>query len=337
MKKLISVIKKIRPSLLFIGSLLGVIFSVSAAFGFTDIKWSNLEPSPLPRGEAQSAVVNGKLYVFGGYLKGNPIRFVSSIDVYNPTATNNKWTRIAKNMPKPLTHSGTAAEGKNIYLAGGYVGQPNGGTLFATRDVWKYNVETNTWSSMPPLPQARGGGALEVLGRKLHFFGGSDLKRADRGEHWVLSLDGGQRWTQAAPLPNSRNHLGDAVVDGKLYAIGGQHGQDSRSVTQTSVHMWNPATNTWKPVAPLPRPRSHISGATFVMDGRIIVAGGEVRHGHDIHDVTAYNPRSNSWQALTPLPAPRRSGVAGNIGNRIFFTTGYNTTTYRGEPRLVLP
>lgn len=309
----------------------------SANPSFTTIDWSTkAAPSPLPRGEAQSAVVNGKLYVFGGYLKGDPIRFLASVDVYN--SANNRWTRLAKNMPKSLTHSGTAVDGKNVYLAGGYVGKPTGGQIFGTTDVWRYNVDTDTWTDMPPLPQARGGGALEVLGRNLHFFGGSDLRRADKGDHWVLSLGNFKKgWTKAASLPNPRNHLGSAVLGGKLYAIGGQHGQDRDLVTQTSVHMWNAATRTWTGVAPLPCPRSHISGATFVMDGRIIVVGGEVRHAQDISDVTAYNPQFNSWKALTPLPAPRRSGVAGSIENRIFFTTGYQVTTYKGLPVLTFP
>lgn len=304
---------------------------------FTTIDWSTkAAASPLPRGEAQSAVVDGKLYVFGGYLKGDPIRLLATVDVYNPA--NNRWTRLTKKMPKSLTHSGTAVDGKNVYLAGGYVGKPTGGQIFGTTDVWRYNVDTNIWTEMPPLPQARGGGALEVLGRNLHFFGGSDLSRADKGDHWVLSLNNlKEGWTKAAPLPNPRNHLGDAVLGGKLYAIGGQHGQDRDSVTQTSVHVWNPATSTWNRVAPLPRPRSHISGATFVMDGRILVAGGEIMHAHDISDVTAYNPQSNSWKALTPLPSPRRSGVAGSIGNRIFFTTGYQVTTFKGLPVLTFP
>jgi N-acetylneuraminic acid mutarotase len=112
-------------------------------------------PSPIARTEAQGAAVNGKLYLFGGYINTTytPTR---RADVYNPT--NNTWTRI-KDLPKGLTHSGTAVDGTHIYLAGGYPAKSTGGQSFATTDVWKYNVETNTWSSMPPLPEARGSGA----------------------------------------------------------------------------------------------------------------------------------------------------------------------------------
>lgn len=297
------------------------------------MKWRTTESSPIGRSEAAGAASYGKLYVFGGYTDTSyyPTR---RSDVYD--VTKNSWTRIA-NLPRPLTHVGTAVEGNNIYLAGGYEGQPDGtGQIFATKNVWKYNTGTNTWTAMPPLPAARGSGELSVLGQTLHFFGGTNIKRTqDKGDHWVLSLNGGKKWTPAAPLPNPRTHMGDAVIGGKIYAIGGQQGHDQKLVAQASVHRWDPATNTWTKVKSLPQARSHISGATLVLDGRIIVVGGEIAHNKSVSDVTMYDPLSNSWTALTPLLAARYSGIAGEIGDQIFYTTGspgFRSTTYKGVP-----
>lgn len=333
MNKLNSFFKRSRPQLLT-SSLLGVIFSISAAYGFTNIRWNTVAPSPVGRSEAQGAVVDGKFYVFGG----DSLRS----DVYNPTT--NTWRRIA-NLPKPITHAGTAVVGRNIYLAGGYVNKPEGGVIFAVRDVWRYNIDTNKWTAdLPPLPDARGSGGLEVLNGKLHFFGGTDIRRADHREHWVLSLNGGTRWIPAAPLPNFRNHMGDAVLGGKLYAIGGQLTQDHTGA-QASVYRWSPDTNKWTTVAPLPRPRSHTAAATFILGNQIVVAGGITTSGASVRDVTAYDPQSNKWTALTPLPAAGSfaegyaSGVAGNIGGKIFYTTGrgFQKTTYQGVPVLINP
>lgn len=301
------------------------IAAVSASPSFRNINWSAVAPSPIGRSEAEGAVVNGKLYVFGGNVRRS--------DVYNPA--NNTWRQIA-NLPKAITHAGTTVNGNNIYFAGGYINRPDGGVTFATTDVWKYNVETNTWSSLPPLPEARGSGGLEILNGQLHFFGGSDIKRADRRDHWVLSLNGGGKWIRAASLPSARNHMGDAVLDGKLYAIGGQVTQEHTGA-QAAVYRWNPATDSWRTVASLPRGRSHIAGTTFVMGDRIIVIGGIAASGRHVSDVTAYNPGSNSWQALTPLPVERSSAVGGHIGNQIFYTTGngFQKTTYKGVPVLI--
>jgi hypothetical protein len=89
----------------------------------------------------------------------------------------------------------------------------------------------------------------------------------------------------------------------------------------------------WTALASLPRARSHIAASTFVMNGRIIVVGGETAHGVGIPDVTAYDPVANTWSELSPLPSERQSPVAGVINGTIYSTTGsYTTATYKGSP-----
>ena len=187
-------------------------------------------------------------------------------------------------------HAGTAVDGDVIYVAGGYVGKAEGGQIFATREVWKYNVATSTWTPMPQLPAARGGGQLVRLGRVLHYFGGSDLNRADRAEHWQLALDGGTAWASAAPLPAALNHHGAAVLDGKIYSVGGQKGQDSSAVAQISVYVWNLSSpGSWAAVKSLPKARSHIMASSFTINRRLVVAGGDSVPNTALSDVTAYD------------------------------------------------
>lgn len=321
-------------------------FTIQAAP--TQLSWSStgISPSPIGRVEALTALGPDKrLYVFGGYINKsfNPTK---RSDVYDPVS--NKWSQIA-DMPKALTHVGVVAYGRNIYFAGGYEGKTPGaatygGQVFATKYVWKYNIDSNSWdtTSLPPLPEARGSGAIEILNKQLHFFGGADTNRKDKGEHWILSLEGGKTWVKSASLPNARTHLGRASIGGKIYAVGGQHDVDSKLVTQNSVHVWDPAKpSVWTAVRSLPRARSHISSSTFIWNNRIIVVGGEIAHSKAISDVTAYDPLSNSWTEYTPLPLPKVSGVARQINNQIFFTTGgaaganFATTTYKGVPIIV--
>uniref|UniRef100_UPI00286996D7 Kelch repeat-containing protein n=1 Tax=Deinococcus sp. TaxID=47478 RepID=UPI00286996D7 len=188
--------------------------------------------------------------------------------------------------------------------------------------------------ALPPLPAARGGGALVRLGRDLHYFGGTERTsdgayRWDDGEHWALSLDAPTAWHALAPLPNPRNHLGGAVLGGQIYAIGGQHLGDEAYGDLTEVDRYDPATNTWSPVAPLPLPLGHITGSTVVWNARIVVTGGVTlaSHGSAIEGqesdvVLAYDPAGNEWTPLTSLPGPRQSPVADTIGGALVVTTG---------------
>ena len=83
----------------------------------------------------------------------------------------------------------------------------------------------------------------------------------------------------------------------------------------------------------MPKAISHISSATFVLGGRIVVAGGETAHNRAAADVLAYDPATDTWAALNNLPAARFSGVAAAIGDLAYFTGGSGqTTTYRGTP-----
>ncbi len=293
------------------------------------LRWSTVAGGSRARAEAQGVVVGGRLYVLGGVNYDGPY---AHSEVYDPAT--NKWTGI-KDLPRKLTHAGTAAEGRNIYLAGGYIGTGRTGwaQTFATREVWRYNIDSNTYTPMPQLPQARGGGTLVTLGRTLHFVAGGDAARADRGEHWILDLDKTSAgWTSAATLPNGRSHLAAVVLGGKIYVIGGQRKYDDDAIAQTDVHVWDPARPSgWTKLASLARGISHHNASTVVRNGRIIVLGGETAPHRPTNKVSSYDPSTNRWTDLAPLPSSRTSGVAGVINGAIYFATGsVQTTTWKG-------
>lgn len=199
--------------------------------------------------------------------------------------------------------------------------------------MWRYDTGTDTCAALPPLPLARGGGALVLQGRSLHVFGGSDSSRRDTAAHHVLRLDGGTAWTTAAPLPVPRNHLGGAAAGGKVYAVAGQTGQDAAGTYRAQVHAYDPATDTWSAVASMPRGQSHNNASTFTLDGRVLVIGGEVSYGSSTREVHAYDPATDRWSRLTDLPLARNAGVAGAWGGQLFHVTGNTSrTTYEGTP-----
>src|SRR5207247_6121551 len=147
----------------------------------------------------------------------------------------------------------------------------------------------------------RGGAALVALGRDLHFFGGSDAARADAASHWALNLDnlaGG--WVSRAPLPVATNHVAGVVLGGMIYSIGGQQGQDDLAIQRADVQVYDPFLDAWSARAPLPLARSHITSATFVRDGKILVLGGLKQGNVVLNTVSSYDPAANAWTSLTP-------------------------------------
>jgi N-acetylneuraminic acid mutarotase len=285
--------------------------------------WSQGASAPLKLFEAMGAVAGDKLYVFAGFINSR-IDVTSRAEVYDPAT--NKWSALA-DAPIPQSHVGTASDGRTIYFAGGFRGDWKGQNTPESADFWMYDTQTETWTQGPSLPEARGAGGLVLIDRTLHFFGGLMPDGAtDSDEHWALDLDNqGAGWVSKAHLPDARNHLGYAGVGGKVYAIGGQHVLDETQGVDATVNAYDPATDSWNTVAPLPQRRSHLHNSTFVYNDKIYCVGGTDFGGAASAQILTYDPAANQWTNVGRLPAGRAAGIAREVGDRLIFTTGTPT------------
>ena len=286
----------------------------------SSLAWRAAASDPLPMLEGQSTVVNNKLYVFGGYGVDHP-NFLATTHAYMLDPASNTWTRLA-DMPEPLTQMGVASDGAFIYVAGGYVtNYTTGWQTFGTRDVWRYDIAANTWSRFVSLPQPLAAGALVILGSELHYFDGVSPRRVTQTDHYVLDLSApSPTWTASTPVPIGANHVDGVVLNGKIYAIGGQAGADDAAPVAT-VLAWDPLhPQTWQPVASLPLPLTHAQATAA--DGRIVVADGSTAGNVVVSSVETYDPSTGAWSASTSLPAVRLSPVIGFADGMLIVSAG---------------
>lgn len=281
------------------------------------LEWKKGAPSPFVRVESPAAVVDAKLYLFGGFT--DSLGASNQVDMYDPASDS--WTR-KKEMPTQVTHLNSAKDGTTIWLAGGFKGKHPGPVV---SEVWKYDITADAWSAGPPLPEPRGGGGLAVVGRRLHYFGGYKADRqTDAGDHWSLSLDGDSKWEREADMPDPRGHVSAAVLDGKIYALGGDHGHDKTQIDVNSCHRFDPATKQWTAIASLPDGRSHFESSTLIHAGRILVVGGRCNQTprNVVGDIVAYDPKANAWSVVGALPEKVLAPAAAIIDGRIVVTGG---------------
>jgi N-acetylneuraminic acid mutarotase len=283
--------------------------------------WQTLPNAPIALAEAQSIVANGKLYVFGGYNITSPAyEPTNASEVFDPAT--NTWTSLAP-MPVGETHMGVATDGASIFVAGGYTLAPGSiYQIFATSNVFKYNIASNTWSTYVTLPAARGAGAMVYLDGQLHFMDGVDINRAGQTSHWVLDPGAANpQWTNSTSVPETANHTAAVVLNGDIVIVGGQATDDDSS-TLTKVWEFDPSTSQWTALASMPIPRSH--AMVDVIDGEIVVAGGTTANDVPLASVILYNPATNAWSTQTNLPDNGRlAPVGGVIGNEIILATGF--------------
>lgn len=282
--------------------------------------WSNIASGPVARANAQSAVVGGRVYLFGGLTNSAGQATVRG-DVYNPAT--NAWTRLA-DLPQPLTAAATVVNGNDVWLIGGFLGNSTGPSV---KSVWKYNVSTNAWSKGPDLPQDVGGTTAQVIGGRIYVTGG--LRRGaggallgDVAATRVLDLSNlSAGWQTRANLPNPRNHPASAVAKGVLYVFGGQHGVDPNA-RQTDVHAYNPATNAWSKVGSMPFARSHFGTSSFAFNDRVYLFGGSANGDAATGRSLAFDPATKVWTYLQPLPEARSGAAAALVNGSLYLLGG---------------
>jgi N-acetylneuraminic acid mutarotase len=280
--------------------------------------WSFRARAEETRYESLTVVVDGRLLVFGGFNTPQ-LTVTSRVDEYDPAT--NRWRRRG-DMPVPVTHANAVLRDGEVWIVGGFVGDHPGA---ATDQVWRYDPATDSWRPGPSLPAPRGSGGLGLAADgSLHYFGGWLPDRyTDSPDHWRLA-PGDSAWTPAAPFPSPRGHLGTVSHDGLIYAIGGCHTHDPWPVDVALVHRYDPATDSWMELAPLPMPLSHTEPSTFVHDGRIHVAGGRSQPTGraSVAEVMAYDLATDTWNYVATMPRGLLAPVAMPLGDELLVTGG---------------
>jgi len=137
-------------------------------------------------------------------------------------------------------------------------------------------------------------------------------------------------WETMADMPTARSKLGVAVVDGKIYAIGGYLDQISFSGHLGTNEMYDPATNTWATKESMPTARDRFGIA--VVQNKIYVIGGETDDGYTGAN-EVYDPLTDTWETRTSMPTVRADLSANVVDEKIYLISGTETYGYGAWPR----
>ena len=119
--------------------------------------WQELPDMPVARWEAGTVVLDGKIFVFGGYTQGP--RSTTRADCYD--AHENKWTQLA-GLPSSITHMNAVLDGRTVWIAGGF---KDGYPGKAINEVWNYDIDKNTYSSAHQIARNHSVSGLRVFSK----------------------------------------------------------------------------------------------------------------------------------------------------------------------------
>ena len=134
----------------------------------------------------------------------------------------------------------------------------------------------------------------------------------------VAKLPAEENWERKADMPTQRAGFATSVVNGKIYAIGGEVDKFG-DMELSTVEMYDPKSDTWERKADMPTARSDV--ATSVVDGKIYAIGGIKIHkrkigpgwGYEIKrlaTVEMYDPVTDTWTQKTDMPTARSTSTS---------------------------
>ncbi len=294
----------------FITLLAGILFLPLTSEANPEGTWVELPPTPIQRTESSAAVVDGKIYVLGGFT---PKGISSKVDVWDPKSGS--WSRIIP-IPRGLHHTTASVVDGKLYVIGGF----DSGTWRSVAINYEYDPEIHRWTPKAPMPTPRGAHAVGVIDGKIHVVGGAHrklLQLVNTSAHEVYDPQT-NTWETLTPMPSARDHLTVSVADGKLYAIGGRIDVDYTNNLNVN-ESYDVKTGQWSQHAPLPTARSGITSQ--VLNGLIHVFGGESGQGTFVEN-EAYDPSTDSWRTFKTMPSGRHGLASALWKNGIHILTG---------------
>lgn len=140
-------------------------------------------------------------------------------------------------------------------------------------------------------------------------------------------------WTKKADMLTPRENHSTAVLDGKIYVIGGTKLAEGNLLKLDSVEIYNPKTDTWTTGTPMPEARS--SHSSVSVNGKIYVVGGYVGKplGSQVvyPSTLEYDPLEDSWTRKAPLPEKEVPVISDAMGGYIWVFPDDTTTVYAYE------
>mmetsp|Transcript_96731 Transcript_96731/g.159303 ORF Transcript_96731/g.159303 Transcript_96731/m.159303 type:complete len:464 (-) Transcript_96731:74-1465(-) len=253
--------------------------------------WETVAPMAQRRAGFAAAVVQGVLYVCGGY---DGQVFLRSAERFKPCPDPDPgvWEPVA-----PMTqcrHCAAAASlNGRFYICGGYDGRE------ALSSAECYDPDLHIWAPVAPMAQRRHGAAAAVLKGKLYVCGGYDGEEALNSTERYDPKTG--VWETIPPMQQRRNVAFAVVLAGRLYVCSGCNGKE----TLNTMERYDPESNEWETTTEMQQ-RRH-GAAAAVAEGQLFVCGGGDSAdvpGRLLHDVERFDPSTSAWTSCTAMNTP---------------------------------
>ena len=269
--------------------------------------WITGSSKPTSAANACAVVIEGLIYIVGGYQTFPYPTFLDSLEIYDPST--NTWT-TGTSMPPALSGHGAVTLNGKLYVMGGNTDSGINSYLY------EYDPYSDTWTQLASMNTPRSFFGTGVINGNIYIFGGNN------GNDFLSSTEvydpETNTWTIKASMNKARYDFAGLSYNDKLYALGGNSEDFWNPPYLEDIEIYDPKTDTWElDTHVLNDPKQGLRAA--VLGANIFVVGGYAGKSSE---------RIN--ESLNTLPE-QIYGIAGMVGSWDF-NEGLGTIVHDATP-----
>lgn len=224
-----------------------------------------------------------------------------------------RFEAIADLAGGPRQEIAVVAAAGEIYAIGGYDETMQFGAV-----VEAYDPATNRWRRVADLPVAMHHANAAAVEDRIYVLGFLGAGFEERGRTFMFDPATNQ-WAELGGMPANRQRGASVTVaeGGKIYVIGGTRNR----APVGDVDEYDPKTDSFRPLPPLPRTMDHGAGGAY--DGKLFVAGGRAGGiGAHTGRLDVFDLATGRWSEGPAMPTSRAGTAAAMLDGRLYVFGG---------------
>lgn len=261
--------------------------------------WSPRTAMQSARSALAAGAVAGRLYAIGGNGSSGPK--LSTLEQYDPATDT--WA-VKSPLPQALANmNGAQPLNGLLYVPGGTDVVP-----VTVPYLHVYDPGTNKWARKADMPIPSACGSSGVISGRLYVTTGCSLGTSTNLFHVYNPVT--DKW---ASLTSSRlvHQFGvGGAISGRFYLAGGW---DATGTPLAELEEYDPQSNSWRLLAPMPVPT--VRASATVVAGKLVIVGDGLY-------TQIYDQKTNSWVRKPPLQTPRFDPGVARLGTVAYAAGG---------------